>query len=161
MLLFKEKEGKKGKKPRSTVKMKWKVRKILRIILKDMTKKICYFLLYSTACLPLFSLSPPTWLAVPLADRNCRVRDLSCSRRRWRLIRLPASPVAPDGATAGWMDMITHSQTGLTPPTASVFAVLFLISVSWPLSVFPLQLVSIPQCSCPCHSGVKSRQSRQ
>lgn len=57
--------------------------------------------------------------------------------------------------------MITHSQTGLTPPTASVFAVLFLISVSWPLPVFPLQIVSIPQCSCPCHSGVKSRQSGQ
>lgn len=69
-----------------------------------------------------------TWLAVSLADRKSRVRDLSCSRRWWRLIRLLASPVAPDGATAGWMDTITHSQTGLTPLTASVFAVLFLIS---------------------------------
>lgn len=105
--------------------------------------------------------SPPTWLTVPLADRNYRVRDFSNSRRQWRLIRLPANPVAPDGATAGWTDMITHSPTGLTPPTASVFAVLLLISISWPLSVFPLQLVSIPQCSCTCHSGVKSRQSRQ
>lgn len=123
---------------------------------------MCSFQPYSVVCVSFFfSLPSLTWLAVSLADRNCRVRDLSCSRRQWRLIRLPASPVAPDGATAGWMDMITHSQTGLTPPTASVFAVLFLISFSWPLSVFSLQIVSIPQCSCPCHSGVKSRQSRQ
>lgn len=80
-------------------------------------KKYVFFLSPScrTSLFPL-PLSPLTCSAVSLADRNCLVRDLSCCRRRWRLIRLPASPVAPDGATAGWTDMITHSQTGLTPP---------------------------------------------
>lgn len=60
-------------------------------------------------------LLPRTWLAVWLNDRKSRVRRASCRRRKRRLIRLPANPVAWDGATAGWMNMITHSATGLTP----------------------------------------------
>lgn len=114
---------------------------------------------------PIPSLS--TWLAVSLADRKRRVRDRPCSRR-WRcLIRLPASPVAPDGATAGWMAMISHSQTGLTHPTASVMTVLFLISVSWPLPVFavsdgpfPAAAASTSKCCLIHRSGQLSKFGR-
>lgn len=105
---------------------------------------------------PLFYPLPHrTWLAVSLNDRKSRVRRPSCRRRRRRLIRLPANPVASDGATAGWMNMITHSHTGLTPPTASVLAVPFNLSPGCRLS--PLFLTAaIPQCSRLRHSGVKS-----
>lgn len=98
--------------------------------------------------------SHPLHWAPSSTDRKRWVRDRSCSRR-WRcLIRLPASPVAPDGATAGRMVMISHSQTGLTHPTASVMTVLFLISVSWPLpafavsdGLFPAAAVAASKCS--------------
>lgn len=43
-----------------------------RIIPKVINKTMCFL----SSFLP-----PPTWLAVPLAARNCRVRDLSCSRQ--------------------------------------------------------------------------------
>lgn len=110
---------------------------------------------------PLHPPSLSTWSAVSPADRKHRVRNYSCSRRWQCLIRLPVSPMAPDGATAGWMVMISHSQTGLTHPTASVMTVLFLISVSWPLPVFavseglfPVAVASTSMC-CLIH---RSRQ---
>lgn len=105
---------------------------------------------------PLFYPLPHrTCLAVSLNDRKSRVRRPSCRRRRRRLIRLPANPVASDGATAGWMNMITHSHTGLTPQLhLSWLSLLICLRAAACLPLF--LTAAIPQCSRLRHSGVKS-----
>lgn len=122
------------------------------------------FLLTNSSCLSLSFLCLPSYLV------DCSTCWQELLGERFLQQQTAVMPHQTSSKPCGpwwrhsWVDGHDHSLTDRInppPPTASVFAVLLLISVSWPLSVFPLQLVSIPQCSCTCHSGVKSRQSRQ
>lgn len=111
---------------------------------------------YLPARLSFTPLLPRTWLAVWLNDRKSRVRRPSCRRRRRRLIRLPANPVASDGATAGWMNMITHSPTGLTPQLhLSRLSLLICLRAAACLQRFWLP-PAVPRRSRLRHSGVES-----
>lgn len=110
ILLVARSEGK--KKEEFNPLWKWIGKKRFWISWGDRIQ-MCSSIPHSTPLL--YPLPHRTWLAVSLNDRKSRVRRPSCRRRRRRLIRLPANPVASDGATAGWMNMITHSHTGLTP----------------------------------------------